>query len=219
MVERELARSVGSNKGDLWDGVYRAASHPTAYRGNLYRSRLEATWAAFFDLCGWRFEYEPPELPGWAPDFLPFGNQMPVLCEVKPITRPHAETCARISDAANEARFRGHLLLLGVGVSVADGALGLGLGWGDDGWNPWFSEAPGPETEDNLDEFNFGEFAAAAYVVSPDGRLDFAHDMNAFCGHMTGAWDGDHYLNPDSGDAMAGKKWGIAKALTQWRPS
>jgi hypothetical protein len=33
----------------------------TEYAGARFRSRLEARWAAFFDLCGWRWEYEPPE--------------------------------------------------------------------------------------------------------------------------------------------------------------
>ena len=32
---------------------------PVMYQGLRMRSRLEATWAAFFDACGWRWEYEP----------------------------------------------------------------------------------------------------------------------------------------------------------------
>jgi len=39
------------------------------YNGVQYRSRLEARWAAFFDLAGWKHEYEPIDLPGWSPDF------------------------------------------------------------------------------------------------------------------------------------------------------
>ena len=31
----------------------------TFYKGYRFRSRLEARWAAFFDLCKWRWEYEP----------------------------------------------------------------------------------------------------------------------------------------------------------------
>lgn len=48
---------------------YRIKSHPTMYNGVQYRSRLEARWAAFFDLIGWQHEYEPIDLPGWSPDF------------------------------------------------------------------------------------------------------------------------------------------------------
>ena len=31
----------------------------TEYKGYLFRSRLEARWAVFFDACGIRWEYEP----------------------------------------------------------------------------------------------------------------------------------------------------------------
>ena len=33
---------------------YTIDSIPTVYKGRNYRSRLEAKWAAFFDLCGWQ---------------------------------------------------------------------------------------------------------------------------------------------------------------------
>ncbi len=42
---------------------------PTEYCGIRMRSRLEATWAAFFDLLGWSWEYEPFDLNGYIPDF------------------------------------------------------------------------------------------------------------------------------------------------------
>jgi len=48
---------------------YKVKAHPTMYNGVQYRSRLEARWAAFFDLAGWKHEYEPIDLPGWSPDF------------------------------------------------------------------------------------------------------------------------------------------------------
>jgi len=49
---------------------YTIKAHKTFYKGVLFRSRLEARWAAFFDLIGWEWEYEPFDLPGWTPDFL-----------------------------------------------------------------------------------------------------------------------------------------------------
>ncbi len=63
----------------------RIKAHPTTYSGIVFRSRLEATWAAFFDLCGWRWMYEPFDLEGWSPDFA-LGHDLKVLCEVKPAT-------------------------------------------------------------------------------------------------------------------------------------
>lgn len=43
---------------------------PTKYAGVQFRSRLEARWAAFFDLLGWKWEYEPIDLDGYIPDFI-----------------------------------------------------------------------------------------------------------------------------------------------------
>jgi hypothetical protein len=54
----------------------------TAYRQYEFRSRLEAKWAVFFDLCGWSWSYEPIDLNGWIPDFA--IGERPVLVEVKP---------------------------------------------------------------------------------------------------------------------------------------
>lgn len=57
----------------------------TRFSGRVFRSRLEATWAAFFDSLGWQWEYEPFDLNGWFPDFLICGTEEPILVEVKPI--------------------------------------------------------------------------------------------------------------------------------------
>lgn len=57
----------------------------TKYKGYQFRSRLEAKWAAFFDLCEWPWSYEPHDLNGWIPDFA-IGYQ-PTLVEVKPFYR------------------------------------------------------------------------------------------------------------------------------------
>lgn len=71
---------------------YSIKAIPTRYRHVLFRSRLEARWAAFFDLIHWEWEYEPFDLDGWIPDFLvsfrcghsecPAGHSL--LVEVKP---------------------------------------------------------------------------------------------------------------------------------------
>ena len=55
---------------------------PTTYAGVTFRSKLEATWARFFDVIGVAWEYEPTRLPGWVPDFLLDGWW---LAEVKPV--------------------------------------------------------------------------------------------------------------------------------------
>lgn len=66
---------------------------PTDYAGVHFRSRLEARYAAMFDLFGWMWEYEPVDLDGYIPDFLlrdvimfSRANKHPadVLVEIKP---------------------------------------------------------------------------------------------------------------------------------------
>lgn len=49
---------------------YNIRSKITEYNGITFRSRLEAKWAAFFDLIGWEYVYEPSEISGYNPDFL-----------------------------------------------------------------------------------------------------------------------------------------------------
>ena len=61
---------------------YDMAAHRTFYNGTWFRSRLEAKWAAFFDICNWRWEYEPIDLKGWVPDFT---LEQTLLVEIKPI--------------------------------------------------------------------------------------------------------------------------------------
>lgn len=56
---------------------------PTTYSGVNFRSRLEARWAAFFDLAGIRWDYEPLDMEGWTPDFR-LDLQEPLYAEVKP---------------------------------------------------------------------------------------------------------------------------------------
>lgn len=55
----------------------------THYAGSRFRSRLEARWAAAFDLLGWRWVYEPFDADGYIPDFAVTGDH-PLLVEVKP---------------------------------------------------------------------------------------------------------------------------------------
>lgn len=83
---------------------YEYASIPTRYRNTEFRSRLEARWAAFFDLAGWKWKYEPIDLNGWIPDFwvaIPCGHSEcclePVLrcpCCNSPDRDPLTEECA-----------------------------------------------------------------------------------------------------------------------------
>ncbi|MFN9203862.1 MAG: hypothetical protein ACK6DP_12455 [Gemmatimonas sp.] len=92
---------------------YTHTPHPTTYAGVRFRSRLEARWAAFFDLCQWSWDYEPVELAGWAPDFLVHvsseitNTRVSLYAEVKPYTaleQFHDHTAWSMMDGAYEIR-------------------------------------------------------------------------------------------------------------------
>lgn len=78
----------------------------TSYKGNLFRSRLEARWAVFFDTLGFKYVYEPEgyDLSGvwylpdfWIPDWHTF-------VEIKPEqpTQEQKEKCQRLSTLTNK---------------------------------------------------------------------------------------------------------------------
>lgn len=77
---------------------------PTRYANHLFRSRLEARWAAMFDLLGWTWTYEPIDCNGYIPDFVIEGRK-PLLVEVKP-DATYQELKARRHDM--ESKISGH---------------------------------------------------------------------------------------------------------------
>lgn len=83
--------------------MYTIKAIPTRYRDVDFRSRLEATWAAYFDLAKVPWEYEPFDMDGWAPDFLLRVGAFEILAEVKPVADP---AIAR-ADYAKAMRFAG----------------------------------------------------------------------------------------------------------------
>lgn len=95
------------------------AGIPTWYGGIEFRSRLEARWAAFFDLLGWRWEYEPFDLDGYIPDFLLPDFKTKVIVEVKPA----------ISDAAKKKIERSGWEHEAVVVGNAPSLNAYGGGW------------------------------------------------------------------------------------------
>lgn len=89
---------------------------PTEYAGVLFRSKLEATWARFFDVIGLAWEYEPCRMPFWVPDFLIDGWW---LAEVKPM--PVIGTSAVHDPVFKKAVRRFDTVILGDGPGDALG--------------------------------------------------------------------------------------------------
>ena len=87
---------------------------PTEYKWLRFRSRLEATWARFFDLVGWKWKYEPFDYDGYIPDFallFPAGN---ILAEVKPCLT--LEEMRQHTEKIDASPWKHEALILGVGL-------------------------------------------------------------------------------------------------------
>lgn len=89
----------------------------TEYRSVTFRSRTEARWAVFFDAMGWRWQYEPDEVPFgefvYIPDFRINCNigKGDFVAEVKPISFWKL-TRLEIEKAWTAAAYLGPVLML-----------------------------------------------------------------------------------------------------------
>ena len=97
----------------------------TEYGGTIFRSQLEARWAAYFDRRGIAWEYEPARFDGWTPDFRLILDGAEVYAEVKPITEFPMDVAQRIVNAG----CGGDTLILGNSPRRA-------WRYGDGGWSP-----------------------------------------------------------------------------------
>lgn len=187
-------------------------SIPTLYRGYRFRSRLEATWARFFDAMGWRWEYEPFDMPGWIPDFVIYGADH-VLVEVKPIGEPDEAVQSKITTAAREGEWTGELLVLGTGPFVGQWE-SFCLGWLGErviegepfGWT--------------FDQAVLGTWSGSeSEAKNPKRTVGFCHETQGFRDRITGCYDGGCQGDVGSDGLLEDlqRLWAQAKNETQWR--
>lgn len=177
---------------------YRIKAHPTRYAGIEFRSRLEATWAAFFDQLGWQWSYEPIDLNGWVPDFAINGALLDLFVEVKPTRNPEPAILDKMVAAAPESN------LLWVGrepVFDQDVPVIHSLGFH---WCP-----------------RYEKWKSLAVVDSAStGRIDVhLHPAEPYLGFHYGEQT-DH-LKYDYSAHPVGlrQKWKDASNITRWRPT
>jgi hypothetical protein len=101
---------------------------PTVYRGVQYRSRLEARWAAFFDLMGWKYQYEPFDLNGWIPDFILGSGTRSILVEIKPIL-PVYDHPVDITEKIDCSDDEHEVLILGCSIDFDHEIVPPVIGW------------------------------------------------------------------------------------------
>ena len=159
---------------------YTIKAIPTLYNGRIFRSRLEAKYAAMFTLLRWEFEYESIDLGPWSPDFQLIGDpsSVHVYVEVKPITAFDNDTMAKMV-SASDPKAGTHVLLVGVkpllppgptpdGAAVEWRATETEIGWGGRVWGgrwPLDSQPVTPVSiEPRLEEEGYDLFNDAYWI-------------------------------------------------------
>jgi len=168
----------------------------TRYQGVNFRSRLEAKWAAMFDLLGWRWTYEPCDFCGWIPDFAIHGETL-VYVEVKPVCKFPIE----VADKIDASGCKDEALILGVSPWVSEHEVSL-LGW--------LRETLGE------DSFCWGTAVLARWRDSPGNQIGFCHEDMSFSDRITGEYDGGSYGTGDVGIREIDAMWRESGNRTRW---
>ena len=178
---------------------------PTEYNALRFRSRLEATWARFFDAMEWPWKYEPFDYEGYIPDFvllMPHGN---ILVEVKP--ELSLTDLRRHTSPIDRSPWEKEALVLGVGL-VIDPDVGypgaLGLHGHFDYWH--HDGSPRQRAWERADLHR----CACCHHAS------FHSVYGSYHCRWRGCHDGDGYLVSDA--EGFGRTWHLAQNLVQWAP-
>lgn len=187
---------------------------PTIYRDVQYRSRLEAKWAAMFDLLGWSYQYEPFDLPGWVPDFSITAKDEAgyMLVEVKPFMREKDFNVEKIFTAVDEGVKDGtiqhepEILLLGLTPILVEECqechADFQIGWliardvGDDGG------------------FYIG--SDGAYMNHYGGEFGLIAGWGSWFDRITGLYSGNGFVMPAARHEVEAM-WAQASNSVQWR--
>ncbi len=192
--------------------IYHQPGIPTTYAAVRFRSRLEARWAALFDLLHWRWEYEPLDLHNYIPDFIlgfPAGEH---LVEVKP-EREIADL-AKYEEKLVESGWTGEFLIVGSRPFSEEPGLrathartfpALGL----------LSDIAG--VRDICPDFaGIGSLAEAnVHRCAACGNISFHHETNGWNCRICGAYDGNALLHPLEPWELDGL-WREAGNRVQW---
>lgn len=169
---------------------------PTVYEGVQMRSRLEARWAAFFDLCGWKWTYEPCDFNGWIPDFALHGKsskkQIQIFVEVKPVI----DFPQWVANEIEQSGCKFECLILGTCPLFQPNMLG------------WLGESPDWGVSDGF------LWATAPIGLTEVGNIGFCSSDYTFEDRISGHYPGGSW--PSGIDDRIERLWRIAGNQTQW---
>jgi hypothetical protein len=190
---------------------------PTTHAGANFRSRLEARWAAFFDLIGWRWTYEPLDADGYIPDFLIHGKH-PFFVEVGPcITKADYEAKALKGDLAAGSLAR-DLLIVGVSPVSPYSEDGCWPTCPSAGWLGEYGNFLDMDTNETEAMFAWGPARWAwtpDYGVPRPQDMQIWHDFQSYsCRPEGGRGDREEWPHADSLE----QRWREAGNRVQWKP-
>ena len=178
---------------------------PTTYKGYRFRSRLEATWAAMFDLLAWPWLYEPIDLAGYIPDFILNFPPAPLLVEVKPAFAFNdlPQYGAKIAASGWDKDY----LIVGAGPLEPDGLYNvLGL----------ITEQYYPDEHSNV--MRWWQSEAILFKCLECKQYSVLHNDGYWVCRRCGGYGGKHHIEWIGAEAVKAL-WGQAHAQTQhqWR--
>lgn len=189
-----------------WIDYASIQSHETKYHGALFRSRLEAKWVAFFDLCGWDWIYEPYTISGWLVDFLIRGKDTDVICEVKPISRRDEKLESEISRRMMK-KVKMEPLLLGLAPYPSEAMF-------DCAAIGWLGEHINIAENDYDIDFDVGVILKISGSKYPFGLI---HGTGSYRDRISGLYDGDGLLIPVDYPVIQ-EIWNEACAKVRYEP-
>jgi hypothetical protein len=190
---------------------YEITAIETAYNGINFRSRLEARWAAMFDLLKWDWTYEPIDFNGWIPDFAIHGEQI-VYVEVKPVVEFPIEVAQKI-DASGCVD---QVLIVGIYGPTLSDYHNVEIGWLRETWGD-----PGVTTlepEFSWDTAPMGRWKGTESMGrrKNDNRIGFCHGSGSYTDRITGHYDGGGFGNGGLKGNEVVLLWREACNRTRW---
>lgn len=123
----------------------------TIYDNLEFKTQLEGTWAAFFDLVGWKWAYNPAAVGDWKPDFrvtFPcghsecFGSHTIYISVLAVTTLEALKGHPALSHEWAIKNYAGDKIadagaIFGIGPSVTYWVMGHGAGGGEENAQEW----------------------------------------------------------------------------------
>ena len=187
----------------------------THYNGVAFRSRLEAKWAAMFDLLGWQWAYEPTDFNGWLPDFAIWGKTL-VYVEVKPVVEFPQDVADRI-DASGCLE---EVLIVGIrGPQPNSNFLKENPAFG------WLRETDAISQDEGSEDLVYQRHWDKAVLgrwedmESEDAyrKIGFCSEYGSYRDRITGNYDGGCYGYGDMQNSEAELLWREAGNRVQWK--